>query len=103
MKAWHNMFLGCGKDLRIVWHKILAGQGTSQGIPRDGAKCWKINGEEMPRQSQQVFAVLLFWAQIWHSMTKEQGVAEGNPLFCMAPRVGLEPTTCGLTVRRSTD
>ena len=23
--------------------------------------------------------------------------------FCLAPRVGFEPTTCGLTVRRSTD
>ena len=35
--------------------------------------------------------------------TCENGLPNGKPLICLAPRPGLEPGTCGLTVRRSTN
>ena len=33
----------------------------------------------------------------------EKGLHRCNPLYFLAPRPGLEPGTCGLTVRRSTN
>ena len=44
-------------------------------------------------------------AELWRNRTKEAN-KKHHPFgwcFLLAPLVGLEPTTCGLTVRRSTD
>ena len=40
----------------------------------------------------------------WVTRQNKRGCEKSrNPLICLAPRVGLEPTTNGLTVRRSTN
>ncbi len=36
-------------------------------------------------------------------LAKEKRILYDALFIILAPRVGLEPTTCGLTVRRSTD
>ena len=44
--------------------------------------------------------------QVYKSCTvrgKKKGSPDSKPFVYMAPRPGLEPGTCGLTVRRSTD
>ena len=54
------------------------------------------------------FEVAFFASSIYNDVDvgeveKRKGRSFDLPSSKVAPRVGLEPTTCGLTVRRSTD
>ena len=51
----------------------------------------------------EVFSYRNGTATDFGAVENEKGLAEANPLNFLAPRPGLEPGTCGLTVRRSTD
>ena len=51
-------------------------------------------------RTPQVFRLIPFYPKVLKSSDKKKEV-ENDLLSCLAPQVGLEPTTYGLTVRRS--
>jgi hypothetical protein len=42
-------------------------------------------------------------SRLRHGQKRQRATFARNPLIILAPRPGLEPGTCGLTVRRSTN
>ena len=91
---------GCGQTVATLWIQTHGPCVDLRESARGGNSCRRISVSQSTTIQAGETVKILNAEFCWKN---KKGLAFAKPFLYLAPRPGLEPGTCGLTVRRSTD